>query len=309
MTFHHTAKLFDFQVNGFAGVDFQSDSLTQGDMRRAAAALKRHHMSAIFFTLITDDVDSLCRKFENIESICARDEEVASLIRGYHLEGPWISKESGYRGAHPLNSVREPSLADYRRLRDAAGGRIRLITLAPEVEGCLSVIKEAASDGIRIALGHTNASEEEIDQAITLGATLGTHIGNGVPVNIHRHDNIIQRLLARDELIACFIPDGIHLPPFALKNFYRAKPKGKVFFTTDCMSAAGAPPGFYHIGPHQVEVGSDGVVHLPGEKQFAGSSLTLDRGVENVSEWLGLTLSEATEMCSSLPAGHFGIEL
>ncbi len=73
---------------------------------------------------------------------------------------------------------------------------------------------------------------------------------------MHRHDNVIQRLLARDELIACFIPDGIHLPPFVLKNFYRAKPKGKVFFTTDCMAAAGAPPGAYHIGPHQVEVGS-----------------------------------------------------
>ncbi len=309
MNSHLTAKLFDFQVNGFAGVDFQSDFLTQGDMRKAADALKRHHMCAIFFTLITDDVDSLCRKFENIESICAKDDEVASLVQGYHLEGPWISKEPGYRGAHPLNFVREPSLADYRKLRDAAGGRLRLITLAPEVEGCLSVVEEATSDGIRIALGHTNASEREIDQAITAGATLGTHIGNGVPVNMHRHDNIIQRLLARDELFACFIPDGIHLPPFVLNNFYRSKPKGKVLFTTDCMSAAGGPPGKYHIGPHEVEVGLDGVVHLPGEKQFAGSSLTLDRGVRNVSDWLRLTLLEATEMCSSLPAAHFGIEL
>ncbi len=141
-------------------------------MRRAAAALKRRHMSAIFFTLITDDVIRFVANLRILSPFYARDDEIASLIRGYHLEGPWISKESGYRGAHPLNFVREPSLADYRRLWDAAGGRIKLITLAPEVEGCLSVIEEAASDGIRIALGHTNASEEEIDQAIAVGATL-----------------------------------------------------------------------------------------------------------------------------------------
>jgi N-acetylglucosamine-6-phosphate deacetylase len=186
---------------------------------------------------------------------------------------------------------------------------LKLVTLAPEVDGAIAVIEVAVSDGIRVSLGHTNASEQAIDDAIRAGATLATHVGNAVPLEMHRHDNIIQRLLARDELIACLIPDGLHLPPFVLKNYYRAKPPGRVFFTTDCMAAAGAGPGRYTVGPHVVEVGVDGIVRLPGEERFAGSSLTLDRGLENMVKWLDLDIDKAVEMCSTTPAGYFGIDI
>ena len=304
-----TATLFDIQVNGFAGVDFQKDDLRAAEMAACARALERHRMTAILFTLITDRVDALCRKLERIEAIRRQDDRMASVVQGYHLEGPWISTEPGYHGAHPVELAIPPTLADYQRLRDAAGGRLKLITLAPEVDGCLSVIEAATVDGVRVALGHTNASNEAIELAIRAGATLATHLGNGVPSMLHRHDNVIQRLLARDELIACVIPDGIHLPPFMLKNVVRAKPPGQVFFTTDCMAAAGGPPGRYTIGPHTVEVGGDGIVHLPGDTRFAGSSLTLDRGVSNLVRWLDLDLDTAIEMCSTAPARHFGIEL
>lgn len=302
-------RLFDFQVNGFAGVDFQSYDLNPEEMAHAVAALRRHRTTAILVTLITDRIDALCRKFEQIELIRRRDEHVAAVVRGYHLEGPWISSEPGYYGAHPVERVCRPSLSDYRRLRDAAGGHLRLITLAPEVDGCLEIMEEATRDGIRTSLGHTNASEQAIDMAIEAGATLATHVGNAAPLHLHRHDNVIQRLLSRDELIACLIPDGLHLPPFVLKNYYRAKPKGRVFFTTDCVTAAGAPPGRYTVGPHVVDVAEDGIVRLPGDKRFAGSSLTLDRGVENIVKWLGLDRAAAVEMCSILPARHFGIDL
>lgn len=302
------APLFDFQVNGFAGVDFQADEVTAKDLARCAEALRRHHMTAILLTLITDRVETLCRKLEHIEAVRRSDERVAKVVRGYHLEGPWISAEPDYYGAHPVDRTTTPTLADYRRLRDAAGGHLRLITLAPEVDGCIDIIEAATADGIRVALGHTNASNEVIDLAIEAGATLATHLGNGVPAVLHRHDNVIQRLLARDELIACLIPDGIHLPPFVLQNLYRAKPPGQVFFTTDCMAAAGGPPGRYTIGPHTVEVGDDGIVHLPGDTRFAGSSLTLDRGVTNIMEWLGLEAETAIDLCSTVPARHFGID-
>jgi len=302
-------NLFDFQVNGFGGVDFQRDDLDEDDMSRAVAALDRHRTAGILFTLITDRIDDLCRKFERIESIRRHDERVAAVVKGYHLEGPWISSETGYYGAHPVEKVCLPSLADYRRLRDAAGGRLRLITLAPEVDGSLPVIEEATNDGIRVSIGHSNATEQAIDDAIQAGATLATHVGNAAPLQMHRHDNVIQRLLSRDELIACLIPDGLHLPPFVLKNYYRAKPKGKVFFTTDCMAAAGAGPGRYTVGPHVVDVADDGIVHLPGEKRFAGSSLTMDRAVENIVNWLDLDLESAIRTCSNLPAQHFGINL
>lgn len=303
------SMLFDFQVNGFGGVDFQSDALLLAEMRHAVEGLHRHRMGAILFTLITDRVDALCRKLERIEALRAQDERIAETVKGYHLEGPWISSETGYHGAHPLEWVAEPSLGDYRRLRDAAGGNLKLVTLAPEVEGSLEIVELAVADGIRISLGHTNASEESIDAAIRAGATLATHVGNAVPLSMHRHDNVMQRLLARDELIACLIPDGIHLPRFVLQNYFRAKPQTKAFFTTDCMAAAGGGPGQYRIGPHTVEVGTDRIVHLPGDLRFAGSSLTLDRGVDNIVSWLGLQRREAEYMCSTLPAAHFGIEL
>jgi N-acetylglucosamine-6-phosphate deacetylase len=302
-------KLFDFQVNGFAGVDFQSASLELDEMKHAVEVLHRHHMTSIFFTLITDDVDSMCRKLERMEWLRAQDESIAAAVCGYHLEGPWISSEPGYHGAHPVDHAIKPKMEDYRRLRDAAGGNLKLITLAPEVDGCEAIIETATSDGIRISLGHTNASEKAIDLAIKAGATLATHLGNAVPVQMHRHDNVVQRLLARDELIACLIPDGIHLPPFVLKNFFRAKPKGSVFFTTDCMAAAGAPPGRYTVGPHEMDVGGDGIVHLPGDSRFAGSSLTMDKGVENIMEWLALAREEAVALCSEIPANYFGINL
>ena len=303
------ATLFDFQVNGFAGVDFQSPDLDPGEMAHAVEALRRHQTTAILFTLITDRIDALCRKFERIETIRRLDERVAAVVKGYHLEGPWISTEPGYYGAHPVDLACLPSLPDYRRLRDAAGGHLKLITLAPEMDGCLEVIEEATRDGIRISLGHTNASEQAIDAAIQAGATLATHVGNAAPAHLHRHDNVIQRLLSRDELIACLIPDGLHLPPFVLKNYYRAKPKGRAFFTTDCVAAAGAPPGRYNVGPYVIDVAEDGIVRLPGDTRFAGSSLTMDRAVDNIVKWLDLERAEAVETCSTLPAGHFGIEL
>jgi len=303
-------KLFDYQVNGFAGVDFQSPELTLEAMRHAVERPRRHRMAKILLTLVTDSVESLCRKLERMEALRRSDPVIAKVICGYHLEGPWISREAGYHGAHPRELVCEKArVEDFKKLQEAAGGNIRLVTLAPEVRGAVSVIEVAVKAGVRVGLGHTNAPETAIDEAIRAGATLAIHVGNAVPSLLHRHDNVIQRLLARDELFAGLIPDGIHLPPFVLKNFYRSKPEGKVFFTTDCMAAAGAPPGRYRLAGLDLEVGGDGVVHLPGDERFAGSSLTLDRGVVNLTRWLGLSLDEAVRLCSTPVADHFGISL
>lgn len=303
------AVLFDLQVNGFGGVDFQSADLNGSDVLRAIDALERHRVGGILATLITDSIDALCRKLERFEKLRAADPRIARRVLGYHLEGPWISRETGYHGAHPKESVVDPKADDYRRLRDAAGGALRLITLAPEVPGALELIELARADGIRVGLGHTNASEAAIDAAIAAGATLATHLGNAVPSVLPRHDNVVQRLLARDELIACLIPDGHHLPPFVLKNFFRAKGSDRVFFTTDAMAAAGAGPGRYRLGPLALDVGEDGVVRLPGDGRFAGSSLTLAAGACNIAAWLNLSPQEAIDLCSIKPAAHFGLEL
>ena len=301
-------SLFDIQVNGFAGVDFQSLELSLPDLRRAVEALRACQTHRFLLTFITDGIDALAAKFKHIQELRSQDPLIAETICGYHLEGPFLSAEDGYRGAHPGGLQLDPDWQAFRQLQAAAGGLIKLLTIAPELPGSAEFIAEAAQSGVVVSLGHTNASDAQIDAAIRAGAKLCTHLGNGVPQTMHRHDNVMQRLLARDELTAFFIPDGVHLPPAVFKNFFRAKPRGKVLFTTDAVSAAGAPPGRYTVGSLKVE-SKDGVVRQPGRKNFAGSCLTPDQGVANAARWLGIPVSEARAMFSTQVAAHFGVGL
>jgi N-acetylglucosamine-6-phosphate deacetylase len=302
-------RLFDFQVNGFGGVDYQRANLEISSLRRSVDALHAHGTGQIFATFITDEVDALCRKLENFERHCAADATIAAMIAGYHLEGPWLSAEAGYRGAHPAAPQHAPTFAEFSRLNAAAGGRIRLVTLAPEWPGSSEFIAAITQSGVHVSLGHTNASDAQIDAAIAAGARFATHVGNGTPGTLHRHHNIAQRLLARDELTATLIPDGVHLPPFVLKNFFRAKPRDRVLFTTDAMAAAGAPSGRYSLGALDIEVGADRIARQPGGDGFAGSTLTPNEGVQRVVEYLGLSVAEATRLWSDAPAAAFGVTL
>lgn len=299
--------LFDFQVNGFGGVDFQQDGLGADELRHAVAVLRLHGVERIFLTLITDEVDRLCRRLENIERLRALDSAVAAMIAGYHLEGPWLSPEPGFCGAHRPGPMHAPSLAELERLQQAANGMVRLVTLAPEWPGSDEVIAAAVARDVHVSLGHTNATEAQIDRAIAAGARFCTHLGNAAPASLPRHDNVVQRLLARDELIACFIPDGVHLPPFVLRNFVRAKPPGRVLFTTDAMAGAGAGPGRYTLAHLTVDVGPDLIAPMPTGHGFAGSTLTPDRGVANIARYLGLPLGEAHRLWSDAPAAAFGL--
>ncbi len=304
-----SVSLFDVQVNGFAGVDFQNPNLSCEDLLSAVRALARHSVRRFFLTLITDEIGALETKFRRIEDFRSREPGIGEAICGYHLEGPWISPLPGFRGAHDLGAVKAPVRGDFDTLQRAAGNNIRLVTLAPELPGCVEFLRGLTSAGVAVSIGHSDASEEDIGAAIDAGAKFCTHLGNGVPEMLPRHANVVQRLLARDELTAFFIPDGIHLPPSTLRNFFRAKPDGKAVFTTDCMSAAGAPCGCHRLGKIEVEVGGDRVVRLPGSQQFAGSALEPERAVENASRWIGLPKARARELFSSVVASHFGIDL
>lgn len=301
--------LFDFQVNGFGGVDYQRESCGAPELERSAVALRRHGVSGIFATMVTAESDRLCARFAALERARAGAPEWNRIAVGYHLEGPWLRPEPGYAGAHPPGPMHPPSEAEFARYQSAAEGRIRLVTLAPEWPGSAEFIAAVARQGVHVSLGHTNATDAQIDAAIQAGARFATHVGNGTPVTLPRHDNIIQRLLARDELTACLIPDGVHLPPFVLKNFFRAKPPGRVLFTTDCMTGAGAPPGRYTIGDLEIEIGTDRVARKPGTGNFAGSTLTPDEGVKRLVEYLGLAPDEALRLWTDAPRAAFGLPL
>jgi N-acetylglucosamine-6-phosphate deacetylase len=302
-------SLFDVQVNGFAGVDFQQSKLSAAEVRQAVDELAAHETCRFFATLITDSIDSLCAKLENFEHLRAVDPVVNAALCGYHIEGPWLSPEPGFRGAHDPRYMRSPDIGAFKQLQTAANGNIRLLTVAPEWPGSAAFIRQVVDMGVQVSLGHTNAADADIDAAIMAGSRFCTHLGNGVPVELHRHDNVVQRLLARDELIAFLIPDGIHLPPAVLKNFYHAKPEGQALFTTDCMAAAGAPSGRYRVGHWEVEVGEDRMVRMPGGAQFVGSELTPEMGVANIEKWLGLSPMSARQLFSTAVATVFGVAL
>ena len=167
-------SLFDIQVNGFAGVDFQQPDLAAADLRRAVDGLAAHETRRFFLTLITDGIGPLCAKLKNIERIRSADPVVGEAACGYHIEGPWLSPEPGYRGAHDPRHMGAPSIADFDRLQEAAGGHIKLLTLAPELPGSAEVIRHIVSSGVQVSLGHTNASDADIDKAIDAGARFCT---------------------------------------------------------------------------------------------------------------------------------------
>ena len=302
-------SLFDIQVNGFAGVDFRDPEINDGQLRFACQELARHHVHRFLLTLTTDAIDSLSRQFAAIEGIRSRDKLAAEAVVGYHLEGPYLSPEEGYVGAHPREFVKAPEIDEFERLQESANGQIRLLTLAPEWPGSSRFIEQVRARGVHVSIGHSNAGTKDVDAVVKAGARFSTHLGNAVPQHLHRHQNIVQELLSRDELFGCFIPDGIHLPPHVLRNFVRAKANRRTILVSDCVSAAGAPPGRYVSCGRVIEVGHDRIVRHPGMPNFAGSALSLDTGVANAMDWLGVSFEKAWAWASTAPAEALGVRL
>ncbi len=284
---------FDPQVNGYAGIDFQDPDLTCEALEHAVNEIHRAGCSHFLLTLITSSPELLEERFRRIGGFLDTSPHLSETILGFHLEGPFISNEPGFHGAHPKHHIRSPNLPLFERWQKASGGRIRMVTLAPEWPGSIEFIRSLSSQGVFVSLGHTNASLETLSEAAAAGARLFTHLGNGSPGSIPRHDNIFQRVLATSGLIASLIPDGIHIPPFAFGNMVRALGPGRVVFTTDAMSAAGSPPGEYWIGEMLVQVGEDRAVRLPDRSGLAGSSLNAVEGFRNVVRFGSLSADGA----------------
>jgi N-acetylglucosamine-6-phosphate deacetylase len=295
--------LVDIQVNGFAGVDFNSPDVTADQISEALAALRATGVTRVLPTLITGPFDRFARCARTINTV--RDHAIA----GIHMEGPYISPNDGPRGAHSKAHTIAASRDDFERRQDAAAGRIVLVTLAPEVSGSLDLIEYLVQSHVRVAIGHSQASPEIIRDAIHAGATLSTHLGNGCAAVLPRHPNLIWEQLAADELWASLIVDGHHLPPATVKTAIRAKTPQRAILTTDAMAAAGCPPGSYRIGDLDVDVGADRRVSLRGTPYLAGSALTMAEAVGNTVRFTGLSIQAVLPMASTVPAEYLGIEL
>ena len=290
----------DLQVNGFAGVDFNTPGQPPDGISGAVRAMRATGVTLCLPTLITSSFETF--------AACARALVAAreAAVRGLHMEGPYISPLDGPRGAHPVGHVLPASVDDFARRQDAAEGCIVLVTLAPEAPGALALIEHLVGRGVRVGLGHTAATSALIEDAVRAGATLSTHLGNGCATTFDRHENPIWAQLAADGLSASFVADGIHLPPAVLKAMVRAKGAGRSLLVTDAMAAAAAPPGRFRLGELDVERDADGRVGLPGTEHLAGSALTMDRAVANTARFADMTIDEVLPLATTQPARAIG---
>ena len=289
---------FDPQVNGFAGVDFNSPRLSVESLHRAALSLASTGVTRFLPTLITSSHEKMVRQLEIICGALSKDPLLRKMCIGIHLEGPYISPEDGPRGAHLRKFVRLPQWEEVEKFQEACEGRIRCVTLAPEVKGAIPFIRKAAAHGMAVGIGHTNASEEILEEAVQAGARLSCHLGNAAPRPSSLHEDLIQKQLAMDQLMASIIVDGIHLPSGTVNDFVRAKGVDRIVLTTDSMAGAGVSPGKYTVGDLEVAVGSDGAPRLAGTSRLAGSTLTMDRAINNVMWFAGIDLPSAIHMAA-----------
>ena len=303
--------LVDVQVNGYAGFDFTSGSerFSAEEFHRVRLALLRRGVVTILPTFTTDDSLDLLARARRYSEIVSADRQLEEAFPRLHIEGPFISPVDGPRGAHPkaycLIPRAMPDLID--RLHDASGGRVGLVTLAPELPGAMDLIRRCRSRGIRVAIGHSQAPDETIAQAVEAGATLSTHLGNGSHQMLPRLSNYVQTQLADDRLTATFIADGHHMPLTTLKNFIRAKTPRRCILITDAIGAAEMPPGVYFLGKQQVQLERSGRVSHPGQPNLAGSALTMDQAILNVYLHCDVTWEEAWAMASTIPASALGL--
>lgn len=300
--------LIDNQVNGFANVDFSGNNLITEGVLKATEAILKEGVTTFMPTLITNSHENLIKNFRKLDEACRQYPLVAACVAGFHLEGPYISPVDGFRGCHSAEHVRKPLWNEFEVYRKASGGRIIQVTVAPEIDGAQEFIKKCASEGIMVAIGHSNATSAQIREAVENGARLSTHLGNGCANMIHRHNNPIWPQLDNDNLTATIIADGNHLLPEEIRVFLKAKGREKVILTSDVVYLAGMAPGNYTFSGMNVILKEDGTLLNAEQNVLAGASFPLRKGVENVMKFTGMPLKDAMFMASENVAHLYNLK-
>jgi N-acetylglucosamine-6-phosphate deacetylase len=296
----------DIQVNGFGGHDLNAAHPAPEAVAAITRALWRHGVSRFCPTICTAPHEQMAAALRAVAQACDEADWVARGVAGVHVEGPYISAEDGPRGAHPLAYVRTPDWTEFETFQEAAGGRIRVVTLAPERPGAIEFIERLSRAGVVPAIGHTAARPEDIRAAVLAGARLSTHLGNGAHATLPRHPNYLWTQLAEDGLCASLIVDGHHLPPEVVRVFARAKGARRCVLISDAVWLADEPPGQYEFLGSAVELTADGKVRLGGTGYLAGSVLNLATAVANVVRFAGLGVPDAVAMATRQPAMLLG---
>ncbi|WP_343314979.1 N-acetylglucosamine-6-phosphate deacetylase [Brucella sp. BE17] len=294
-----TPGLIDLQINGFAGIDFNSGDLTADQLDHALQALLATGVTSCLPTIITASPQKLEQRFLALDKSVQESRLGRLMCPGYHLEGPFLNPDSGYSGCHPADAMTAANLDLFEHLQSLIQRPILLTTLAPEVKGGIDFIRHIRARNVLVAIGHSACDFDMAVKAAEAGATLSTHLGNGLPQILPKFNNTIFAQLAEERLAASFIADGIHIPSQVLKVLLRAKGKHNTILVTDAVSAAMAPAGSYRFADMHIERRDDSTVLNPNGEGLAGSSLRMDDAIRNLVHWGLATFEEAVAMASS----------
>ena len=293
-------SFFDIHIHGAAGHDAME--ATSEALLTIGKFLATRGTASFLATTVTAPLDATLRAVSGLAKIIARyPADAAARPVGIHLEGPFLSHAK--RGVQPEEFLLAPDIGVFDRLCDAAEGHIRLITIAPEMPGAVELAAHAASRGVRVSLGHSNATAAETRAAIMAGAVSATHTFNAMRPLDHREPGILGTVLADDSLFAEYICDGIHSAPEIARLWWRAKGPERAILVTDAMSAAGMPDGEYRLGGLTVQV-ANGRALCGGV--LAGSVLTLDRALANFLAFTGASLEQGLRLLTGNPAALTG---
>ncbi len=299
----------DLQVNGYFGADFNTTELTAEGLHAACEAMRKDAVTGFLATLITDHVGRLCDKLRLLVRLREQDPLARQMILGFHIEGPFLNETPGYIGAHPAPCARPADPDAAQKLLDAAGGLARIVTLAPERDPGMKTTRHLADRGIVVSAGHCNPSLDQLRAALDAGLSMFTHLGNGCPMTMHRHDNIVQRVLSvSDRLWISFIADGAHIPWPALGNYLKCVPAERVVIVSDAIVAAGLGPGRYAIGDQQAVIGDDLVPRSPHGPHLVGSACPMRRMAENLREHLRIPTDQIERWLCENPRKVLGID-
>jgi len=293
---------FDIQVNGYMGINYSLDTLTENDLIEMVKILKKSGTTKHLPTIITAPGDRIEKNLRTMASVLDKRPDLEHAVPGFHIEGPYISEKEGVRGAHDPSYIRDPDIDEFIGWQKASGGRIKIITLAPERKGALEFIRKVSLTGVVVSLGHTAASGDLIHQAVEAGAVLSTHLGNGSESMLPRLRNYLWEQLACDGLVSSIIADGYHLPPAVIKTFYRTKGPERLILISDVSPLGGLDPGRYSWDNMEVEVSPDGHVGLAGTPYLAGAGHLLDHDIAWFMSATGCSIAEAVALCTVNPA-------
>lgn len=297
--------LIDMHIHGQSGADTMD--ATPEALEVISRDLSKTGVVGFLATTVTAPWQKILAALSNVRNVMESHSEQKSIsgaeILGSYVEGPFFTPQN--KGAHPENFFLSPSVNYVEDLLNIAGESLKVVALAPETQGAVDATRILTKNGVRVAMGHTDATWEHVEACVEAGASIGIHLHNGMRGLHHREPGCVGAMLANDDVVTEIIADGVHVHPAVLKLSWKCKGTDRSVLITDCMCAGGLPDGVYQLGELPVTV-KDGVART-NCGSLAGSTLTMNKSIKNMTQLAGIPELDAVRMASEIPARTLGV--